>query len=166
MRNPFRRRSRIDGAAREALRSAGAGRVVAWATDGSGGVVVATVAELAVVDAGGAISLTPWHEVLSGRWVADEDALVVTTVDGQQRMLAVDEDSGLLEALRERVQTSVVTSESLARGRTFVAIRQDLTTRALLEQVVRSGRLVPEDRRSPEEQEMLATLRERIGAPA
>ena len=51
MRNPFRRRSRIDGAAREALRSAGAGRVVAWATDGSGGVVVATVAELAVVDA-------------------------------------------------------------------------------------------------------------------
>ena len=71
MRNPFRRRSRIDGAAREALRSAGAGRVVAWATDGSGGVVVATVAELAVVDAGGAISLTPWHEVLSGRWVAD-----------------------------------------------------------------------------------------------
>ena len=76
----------------------------------------------------------------AGLWSGEDGSLRVTWVDGERPARFVLTDPGLLpETLRERVQASVVISESLDLGnrRTArVVVRKDLATRALLSQVL------------------------------
>jgi hypothetical protein len=76
----------------------------------------------------------------AGLWSGEDGSLRVTWVDGERPARFVLTDPGLLpETLRERVQASVVISEALDLGnrRTArVVVREDLTTRALVSQVL------------------------------
>jgi len=82
----------------------------------------------------------PWHEVDHGSWQRESGRLTVTFTDGSRPgQWRLDEQGHLLQALRERVQASVVLSQelSLSGRRTGRAvIRQDLASGELLEQVV------------------------------
>jgi hypothetical protein len=120
-------------------------KLLAWAVeDGSGVTVVAGRHRLyALTPAPDGPHLTlsrPWHLVDAGLWSGDDGSLRVTWVDGERPARFVLTDPGLLpETLRERVQASVIISESLDLGnrRTArVVVREDLTTRVLLSQVL------------------------------
>jgi hypothetical protein len=120
-------------------------KLLAWAVeDGSGVTVVAGRHRLYAVTPGPdgpQLTLSrPWHLVDAGLWSGEDGSLRVTWVDGERPARFVLTDPGLLpETLRERVQASVIISESLDLGnrRTArVVVREDLTTRALLSQVL------------------------------
>ena len=120
-------------------------RLLAWAVeDGSGVTVVAGRHRLYAVTPGpDGLHLTlsqPWHLVDAGLWSGEDGSLRVTWVDGARPARFVLTDPGLLpETLRERVQASVVISEALdlgSRRTARVVVRQDLTTHALVSQVL------------------------------
>ena len=148
-------------------------RLLAWAVeDGSGVTVVAGRHRLYAVTPGpDGLHLTlsqPWHLVDAGLWSGEDGSLRVTWVDGGRPARFVLTDPGLLpETLRERVQASVVISEALdlgSRRTARVVVRQDLTTHALVSQVLLGPGVRSTDPGVSEQvREGLARVREQVG---
>ncbi|MDN5796907.1 MAG: hypothetical protein L0H79_14275 [Intrasporangium sp.] len=117
-------------------------QLLAWAQeDQSRGHVVVTTHHLVFVDAAWHLAWRRgWHEVDSATWHPDSDRLTVTWVDGTDPARWVVHESALLkQALRERVQASVVLADEFRtedRRRIRVVIRQDLATGRMLEQII------------------------------
>lgn len=116
-----------------------------------------------------AVTRRPWHEVDAASWSREASTLTVTWVDGSRpAQWALADERLFLQVVRERVQASVVLVEEVALpGRRVVraAIRQDLTTHGLLEQVV-LGRGGPLDRPAQAAVERaFVRLREQTGIP-
>lgn len=166
----LRRPERLPSDVRAAVALAPRERVLSWGREAaSGTTVVATNHALYAVDAAGERTLhRPWHEVDGGTWSAELASLTVTWVDGSRPSQWVLGATSLVpETLRERVQASVVLAQRIELGprRTAkVALRQDLATGDLVEQVV-LGRGVRAD--DPElaarTDASLAYLREQVG---
>lgn len=144
-------------------------RVLAAVRTASGAALVATTRGLASVDPDlGCQWHRPWHEVNTGHWDRETESITVMWADGAKPLqVTVPEDRAFLQALRERVQASVVLSTelTLGLGRTGrVAIRKNLSTGELTEQVVLGRRTRAED---PEVAEAVAAtadfLREQVG---
>ena len=158
----------------KALELAKGERVLAFAVDdNTGGYVVATTYALAVFTSGvERILRRRWLSVDAGAWEPVTATLTVTWADGRRagQWSFRDQQTLLPEAVRERVQASVVLSTRLNLGdrRTGrVAIRQDFATRALIPQTI-LGRYARAD--DPEVQAhvqaALAHLRDQVGLPA
>jgi hypothetical protein len=166
----LRRSERLPSTVRDAVGLGSGERVLSWGREeASGTSVVATNHALYAVDAAGERTLhRPWHEVDGGTWSAELATLTVTWVDGSRPSQWVLGATSLVpETLRERVQASVVLAQRIELGprRTAkVALRQDLATGDLVEQVV-LGRGVRAD--DPEldarTEAALAYLREQVG---
>jgi hypothetical protein len=137
-----RRRPALPAAVRTAVPLDRSEQVLAWARDEqSGGHVVATTHHLAFVGPDDTLVWRrPWHEAESGTWNGETSTLTVTWVDrGAPARWRVTEPSLLQQALRERLQASVVLADEFrtANRRTVrVVIRQDLASGALLEQAI------------------------------
>ena len=104
----------------------------------------------------------------AGLWSGEDGSLRVTWVDGERPARFVLTDPGLLpETLRERVQASVVISEALdlgSRRTARVVVRQDLTTHALVSQVLLGPGVRSTDPGVSEQvREGLARVREQVG---
>ena len=149
-------------------------RVLAFAVDdNTGGYVVATTYALAVFTSSvERILRRRWLSVDAGAWEPVTATLTVTWADGRRagQWSFRDQQTLLPEAVRERVQASVVLSTRLNLGdrRTGrVAIRQDFATRELIPQTI-LGRYARAD--DPEVQAhvqaALAHLRDQVGLPA
>ncbi|MGV1009760.1 MAG: hypothetical protein ACOYBY_14280 [Dermatophilaceae bacterium] len=125
-----------------------------------------------LVEAGpdaGVLLRRPWHDVDAASWSRDAGTLTVTWVDrSRPGQWALADERLFLQVVRERVQASVVLAETVtlpSRRVVRAVIRQDLASRALLEQVV-LGRGGPLDR--PAEAavaQALERLREQTGMP-
>lgn len=117
-------------------------QVLAWSRDETSGAhVVATTHHLALVDAGaGLVWRRPWHEAESGTWQGETSELTVTWVGhGKPTRWRLTEPSLLQQTLRERLQASVVLADEFrtaGRRTVRVVIRQDLSSGALVEQVI------------------------------
>ena len=135
-------------------------RVLEWTTDVHGALLVVSTTHLYAVSAPASVPppalppapsagtepdrtvllRRPWHLVDAGRWNAETSSLSVTWVDGERRgRWALDDGGGFLQALRERVQASVVLGESvdIGPGRTArVVVRRDLADGHLLGQTI------------------------------
>jgi len=116
-------------------------RVLAWSPLVGGGVAVATMADLRILTPRGRHLIHPWVDVDHAAWDRASRTLAVWWVGSRQTTpLEIEDDSGRLpEAIRERVQASVVLTApvSLPAGRAGrVAIRRDaegrLSTQSLL----------------------------------
>ncbi len=147
MRLPFaaRRPPRLPDDIAAAVRSDAGERPLAWADDGQGTTVVAGRHRLHVLRRGPDgtpqhVLDRPWHLVDSGTWVGEDTALSITWVDRHPPTRLVLPEPGLLpEALRERVQASVVLAETvdLVGGRSAkVVVRRVLATGELTSQGV------------------------------
>jgi len=158
----------------KALELAKGERVLAFAVDdNTGGYVVATTYALAVFTSSvERILRRRWLSVDAGAWEPVTATLTVTWADGRRagQWSFRDQQTLLPEAVRERVQASVVLSTRLNLGdrRTGrVAIRQDFATRELIPQTI-LGRYARAD--DPEVQAhvqaALAHLRDQVGLPA
>lgn len=148
-------------------------KLLAWAVeDGGGVVVVAGRHRLYAVSSGPEgpqlVLSRPWHLVDAGLWSGEDGSLGVTWVDGERPIRFVLTEPGLLpETVRERVQASVIISETLDLGtrRTArVVVREELATGALVSQAllgpgVRSG----DPGVAEQVREALARLREQVG---
>lgn len=167
----FRRRGEgRAGALRQAVRLGHGEQLLTWAEDEqSGSHVVVTTHHLAVVDPDWQLVWErPWHEVDTATWHPDSDQLTVLWVDGSQPAQWTIHESALFkQALRERVQASVVLSDEFhtdSRRRVRVVIRQDLASGRLLEQMI-AGRGT--DLRDPEvraeAEKRLRVLRSEVG---
>ena len=160
-----------------AVAEADGGRTLSAAPDADSQVwLVASQYVLTLVDPGrGGEALVwsrPWHEVDAGSWSRENSMLTVTWVDrsrpGQWRLADSEQERVFLQTLRERVQASVVLAEelSLSGRRTGRAvIRQDLRTRALVEQVVLGRGVRPDEEVSAAAGLALDGLREQVGLP-
>ncbi|WP_347353647.1 hypothetical protein [Intrasporangium sp.] len=145
-------------------------QLLAWAQDeGSRGYVVVTTHHLVFVDAAWQVAWSrSWHEVDGATWHPDSDRLTVTWVDGTDPARWVVRESALLkQALRERVQASVVLADEFRtedRRKVRVVIRQDLATGRLLEQII-AGRGVDlrEGDVRAEAEKRLKVLRSEVG---
>ncbi|TRW46882.1 hypothetical protein [Georgenia yuyongxinii] len=122
---------------------------VAELTDG-GWAVVSTGA-LLIADASGIRGRHPWHTVQHGRWDGALHQFTVTWVDGAQRPLALttatDEVESFATALRERVQSSVVHTET-AQTTTGALVRAQIRRDedgSLFSQLTAQGELVGDD---------------------
>ena len=166
-----RRATGLPDVVRTAVPLAAGDRIIAWARDEhSDGHVVASTHRLSAVGRDGSLLWQrPWHEVDSGTWQSDSELLTVTWVDGRRPAQWLLRESGrILQAVRERVQASVVLVDEFrvmdGRRRVRVVIRHDLATGALLEQTV-PGKGVdlvdPEIAR--EAADRLARLRSEVG---
>ena len=120
-------------------------KLLAWAVEeGSGVTVVAGRHRLYAVAPGPdglhVVLSRPWHLVDAGLWSGEDGSLRVTWVDGERPARFVLPEPGQLpEALRERVQASVVIVEALElpnRRSARVVVRKDLATGALISQAV------------------------------
>lgn len=167
----MRRRPALPQEIRAAVPLGTGDRIIAWARDdASGGHIVASTHHLSTVTADGdLVWQRPWHEVDAGTWQGDSGLLTVEWVDGRRpAQWLVSEPSLIQQALRERVQASVVLADEFrvagGRRRVRVVIRQDLASGRLLEQVV-PGKGVdatdPEVAR--EARRRLAALRSEVG---
>ncbi len=142
MRLPFRRtRSGVPDAVRAALDPRPGERLIAWAAAEGGGTVVASNHRLCAVSGEDEVDLArAWHLVDAGAWDHEAFALTVTWVDGSApARWVLPEPRMLPEAVRERVQASVVLAErvELPRRRSArVVVRTDLATGALLDQTI------------------------------
>lgn len=173
MRNPLRRTASDDESSGPlaALALAPGERVLAHLTPDAGGLVAVTTWALAIVAPDGTVSVhRPWHEVQTAQWDGDTGALSVLWFDARHPLqIAIPQSRPFLQALRERVQASVVLTSELALGlgRTGrVAIRADLATGELMEQVVLGRRTRADD---PDVAEAVLSavnyLREQVGLP-
>jgi hypothetical protein len=137
-----RRRSELPDEVRRAVPLGSGDRVIAWAADAqTGGHIVASTHHLAFVTADGTLAWQrPWHEAESGTWQGDSQLLTVQWVDQRRpAQWLIREPSTLQQALRERIQASVVLMDEFhteSRRTVRVVIRQDFATGALLEQVI------------------------------
>jgi hypothetical protein len=164
-----RRRPALPADVRAAVPLGGGAKVLAWARDEqSGGHVVATTHPLAFVGTDGLVWSRPWHEAESGTWHGETSTLTVTWVDrGQPARWRVTEPSLLQQALRERLQASVVLADEFrtaGRRTVRVVIRQDLATGALVEQTVPGkGADLTDPDVAREAAQRLARLRAEVG---
>lgn len=132
----------LPGEVRAAVPVAPGDKVLAWAVDlDGGGHVVVTRQRLVVVDGGGDLQWArAWHEVDQGTWQPESEQLTITWADGRTPARWRIRHSTLFQqALRERVQASVVLAEEFrteSRRRVRVAIRRNLATGAFIEQVM------------------------------
>lgn len=132
--------------------------------------LVVTTWHLVLLPDAGTPVLRPWHLVDGAGWSRDDSTLRVSWVDGDEpwRLAVAEPDARALQALRERVQASVVAHDDTAAGggRVRVVIRQDLATRELLVQTLYAGGARPDDPavRAAREQ-MAARLRDAVGLP-
>ncbi len=112
------RRGRIPDAVRASLALPRGERPLAASALTPGGWAVATTAEIAVVDAVGAVpTRRPWADVARAAYDQQRQALTVEWVDGapDTRLALADADrSALPLVVRERVQWSVVLAEEVA----------------------------------------------------
>ena len=111
----------------------------------------------------------PWHEVDAASWSREASSLTVTWVDRSRPVQwGLGNERLFLQVVRERVQASVVVVEEVFlpdRRVVRAAIRQDLATRGLFEQVV-LGRGGPLDSRAEAAVALaLDRLREQTGMP-
>lgn len=127
----FRRPSLPDDV-RRALDLPAGDRVLASAELVDGSWAVATRTSLVTSHpAGRAVVARPWSDVDRAAYVPEASTITVTWVDGTSSLelhLVDPRRSGLVATLRERVQSSVVLSETVtfAAGRTArVAVRRD-----------------------------------------
>lgn len=132
--------------------------------------VVATTWGLRSVSPGGELRLhRDWHEVDAGVWQSEVWTLMVTWVDTRRpsQWTFADQETPLPEVLRERVQASVVLANRLDLGHRRsgqVAIRQDLSTRALLTQTILGPGVDPADPVVQERvQQALEDLEDQVG---
>ena len=144
-------------------------RILAWGREQLGVTVVATNHRLYAVDAGGQRQLSrSWHEVDAGAWSSELGQLTVTWVDGSRPSQWTLGDATLVpETVRERVQASVVIGQRVELGprrNARVAIRQNLATGDLVEQVVLGRGVRPDDDEvAALTAAALAELREQVG---
>lgn len=125
-----------------------------------------------VTEAGEVHASRPWLDVDSGTWDPEQDILRVTWVEGgtPTRWQLIGSGTHLFtDAFRDRVQSSVVLVREVDLGpgrKTRVAIRKDLATRELIDQVV-PGRGVRTDDVELARQvaQARATLRDQSGLP-
>lgn len=119
-------------------------RILAAAADAAGTWVVVGTARLYAVppatDAAAQVQVWPWHLVDAGAWDHDTFTLTVTWVDGQSPQQWVFRDTmAVLVAFRERVQASVVLTETVGFGvnrSARVVIRKNLQDGALFDQTL------------------------------
>lgn len=165
-----RRRPALPPEVRSAVPLDSGEQVLAWALDESSGAhVVATTHHLALVGPDGALGWRrPWHEAEAATWQGESSLLTVTWVDqGTPSRWRITEPSLLQQALRERLQASVVLADEFrtaGRRKVRVVIRQDLATGALLEQTIpgRGADLADPDI-AREAAQRLARLRSEVG---
>lgn len=137
-----RRRADLPTEVRQAVPLRSGDRLIAWAKDEqSGGHVVASTHQLAFVGPDASLAWQrPWHEAESGTWQSDSGLLTVIWVDHRRpAQWLIREPSMLQQALRERIQASVVLSDEFrteTRRTVRVVIRQDFATGELLDQVI------------------------------
>lgn len=135
--------------------------------------VVASRTRLAVVAQDGEVSWSrPWLEVDGGAWDPDTDTLRATFVGGAAPTAWRFTGAGaraFTEIFRDRVEASVVLMREVDLGpgrKTRVAIRKDLATRELVDQVVPGPRVRPDDTELNEQVAVArATLRDQSGLP-
>lgn len=147
-------------------------RVLAWEQpqDRPGWLVVTTFRLVWVEPEGRGGWDRPWHEVAAATWDRESSAMTVTWVqDEPAQRWVLEGGDRLLSSLRERVQASVVVGASLelADRRTGkVAIRRDLASGALHDQVVLGGTARPDDPQVVAEvTRVLADLHDQVGLP-
>lgn len=149
-------------------------RLVAAARDElTGRWVLATRTRVAVVGEDAEVTLSrPWLDVEGGYWDPESDVLRVTWVGegvATQWRFTGHRARLFTDTFRDRVQASVVLVREidLGPGRTTrVAIRKDLATRELLEQVVPGRGVRPDDDELAAEVAVArATLRDQSGLP-
>ena len=120
-----------------------ADRPVAFASLANGGWAIATQTALVVAGADGVEWRRPWHEVDRGAWDEATSAITSRWVDGSDAALelAPSRRRRLLEALRERVQSSVVHVErlELPGGVVIRAVIRRAEDGSLLSQVLGDG---------------------------
>ena len=166
----LRRSERLPEQVRDALGLGSGERVLSWGREEtSGTTLVATNHALYAVDAAGECTVhRPWHEVDGGTWSAELTTLTVTWVDGSRPSQWVLGATSLVpETLRERVQASVVLAQRIELGprrSAKVALRQDLATGDLVEQVVLGrGARADDPELEARTEAVLAYLREQVG---
>jgi len=170
-------RRRTADALPEAVRSAGVpegDRLLAAAQDRlTGRWVLASRTRVAVVGDDADVALSRrWLEVEAGTWDPESDVLRVTWVgEGAPTRWSFTGSGARIftDAFRDRVQASVVLVREVDLGpgrKTRVAIRKDLATRELQEQVVPGRGNDPEDSELAAEVAVArATLRDQSGLP-
>jgi len=131
---------------------------------------LASVHRFGAVEPDGTVRwLRPWHEVDAASWGRESSTLTVTFVDGGRPvMLPMANERTFLQALRERVQASVVTALELpldGARKAKAVIRQDFATGDLVEQLVLSRGTRPSDAISAAAEAAFVTLREETGIP-
>ena len=132
--------------------------------------LLASVHRFGAVEPDGTVRwLRPWHEVDAASWGRESSTLTVTFVDGGRPvMLPMANECTFLQALRERVQASVVTALELpldGARKAKAVIRQDFATGDLVEQLVLSRGTRPSDAISAAAEAAFVTLREETGIP-
>lgn len=117
--------------------------LLAWAPTSGGTVLCATTHRLVAVRPDGTASADrPWHAVDTASWDAPSRtmSLVWVQTEAADSAWAFAQEPGLLlQAVRERVQASVVVAQEVRLARRVTArvvIRRDLATGELLDQVV------------------------------
>jgi len=165
-----RRRLELPREVRAAVPLSSGDRVIAWARDEqSGGHVVASTHNLAFVGADGSLAWQrPWHLAASGTWQGDSGLMTVMWVDRTRpAQWLIREPSLLQQALRERIQASVVLADEFhtqSRRSVRVVIRQDFANGTLLEQVIPGkGADVDDPEVAEEARRRLARLRAEVG---
>lgn len=166
-----RRRLELPPAVRAVVPLRSGDRVIAWARDEqTGGHVVASTHSLAFVGPDDSLAWQrPWHEAESGTWQGDSGLMTVMWVDRGRRpsQWLIREPSLLQQALRERVQASVVLADEFHtpnRRSVRVVIRQDFANGTLLEQVIPGkGADVDDPQVAQEASRRLARLRSEVG---
>lgn len=121
-------RTRPDKAIGKELATALGRRVDALAQATGRDVVMVAGRDLVALRRAGEWRSWGWEEILNGRWNADQSSFEWTTTGGHRIAVALDEPGRLPEVFRERVQASVVVTEShdLDRGTVSIIGRRRL----------------------------------------
>lgn len=162
---------KVPDAVVRAVRPARGEKVLAFAVDDkTGGTVVATTAELALLHDDQVVWQRPWMDVDSGQWNPDAWTLSVTWTDRSRpvQFTFTGLDTRLPEVFHERVQASVVLSAPLPLtgpgGSGRVVIRKDLRSGRLHEQRVLGRRTDPSDPAVAQAiSQVSAALRDQVG---
>jgi hypothetical protein len=140
----FRRRPSLPAHVLRVLDLPDGDRVVAWA-DLTDGWAVASRQALHIAPAGGPVRRRPWSDVDRASLDPETATLTIVWVEGPSDHLRLADDGPqpFPGALRERVQSSVVHSETVTvrgNGRVRVAVRRD-ESGGLFTQVIGDGQV-------------------------
>ncbi len=169
---PFGREPRVPAAVVSAVKPTGGEKVLAHAVDdNTGGIVVATTADVVLVQGEQVVWRRPWMDVDSGQWSPDTWTLSITWTDrsrAAQFTFKQTAETRLPEVFHERVQASVVLSAPLPltgpAGTGRVVIRKDLRSGRLHEQRVLGRRTDPSDPAVAQAiSQVSAQLRDQVG---